>query len=101
MAERARRENINIGAKKDMEMNEELRKEAEFGRKAKIAEEFFKEFLDFRRENITRTLEAEHYLREELPDLLAELRVMAEFRRHCNSMIQQGEIAEEELRNGD
>ena len=79
----------------------ELRKNAELGRKARIAEEFFKEFLDIRREIIIRVLETERYLQEELPNFLAELRVMTTFRKHCENLRQQGEIAEEELRNGE
>lgn len=86
-----------------MEMNDELRKDAELGRKAKIAEEFFKEFLDDRRENLIKTLEYTIYTGREsgLVDTLAELRVIKMFRSNCDYLIQRGEIAEEELRNGE
>lgn len=84
-----------------MEMNEELRKDAELGRKARIAAEVLSEFLDERRENIIHTLEHGMYPKEALSDALADLRVMEAFREHCEYLKQRGEIAEEELRNGD
>ncbi len=63
------------------------------------------EYLDKRRKNIVLLLEDGMYSyakdTEVLRDALAELRVMGDFRKHCDYLKQQGEIAEEELRNGE
>ncbi|MBQ3455387.1 MAG: hypothetical protein IJG36_03020 [Synergistaceae bacterium] len=81
----------------------ELRNDAERGRKAKFAADVLREFLDERRENIIQCLENDIFTTDnlELADELAELRVMKSFRGHCEYLKQQGEIAEEELRNGE
>ena len=81
----------------------ELRKDAELGRKARIAAEVLSEFLDDRRESIIQCLENDIFTTDniELADQLAELRVMKSFRGHCEYLKQRGEIAEEELRNGE
>ena len=84
-----------------MEMNEELRKDAELGRKAKIAEEFFREYLDTRREEIVREMEEEQMCDYDLQDKAIELRLIRRFHYVCEHLIQRGEIAEEELRNGE
>ena len=83
--------------------SEELRQDAELGRKARIAAEVLSEFLDDRRENIIQCLENDILTTDniELADKLAELRVMKSFRGHCEYLKQQGEIAEEALRNGE
>ena len=84
-----------------MEMNEELRKDAELGRKAKIAEEFFREYLDTRREEIVREIEAGEMDDHDLRISAIELQVIKRFHYECEHLIQRGEIAEEELRNGE
>lgn len=81
----------------------ELRLNAEAGRKARIAGEFLREYLDKRRENIVRAIEDGIYHTGEtaMTEALAELRVMRSFRVRRELLIQLGELAEEELRNGD
>lgn len=84
-----------------MEMNERLRKDAELGRKAKIAADFLREYLDTRRENIVREMEEEEMDDHDLRISAIELRVIKGFYYVCEHLIQRGEIAEEELRNGE
>lgn len=84
-----------------MEMNEELRKEAELGRKAKIAADFLREYLDTRREEIVREMEETPMCDYDLQDKAIELRLIKRFHYVCEHLIQRGEIAEEELRNGE
>ena len=83
----------------------ELRNDAELGRKARIGADVLREYLDKRRNDIVLLLENDFYFFakdiEVLRDALAELRVMKSFREHCEYLKQQGEIAEEELRNGE
>lgn len=73
---------------------EELREAVEKGRKYKIAAEVWRNFLDERREEITKDFEDGHYDES----MVAELRVMKRFRNLCEAMITVGEIAEEDLR---
>ncbi len=84
-----------------MEMNEELRKDAEIGRKAKIAAEVLNEILDGRREILVKMLEADDLPPEKILSISSYLRVMAVVRDSLENRIQRGEIAEEELRNGE
>ena len=84
-----------------MEINEELRKDAEAGRKARIAAEVLREFLDGRREEIVREFEEKYLDDGSIYDNLADLRSIGKFRRKCEYLRQQGEIAEEALRNGE
>ena len=77
--------------------NEELRRDAELGRKARIAAEVLREFLDDKREDVVRMIEQDTYLNVEIPRALSMLQIIAEM----NSYIQRGEIAEEELANGE
>ncbi len=84
-----------------MEMNEELRKEAEFGRKAKIAAEVLNEILDERREILVSNLESGDRTMEEILSMVAMLRTMNVVRMSLETRIQRGEIAEEEMRNGE
>ena len=79
----------------------ELRKDAEAGRKARIAAEVLREFLDDRREEIVREFEEKYLDDGSIYDNLADLRSIAKFRRKCEYLRQQGEIAEEALRNGE
>ena len=81
--------------------SEELRKDAELGRKARIAEEFFRECLEKRREQIVREMEENPLCDYDLQDKAIELRLIKRFHYVCEHLIQQGEIAEEELRNGE
>lgn len=103
--ERPRRENNEIEAKNDMEMNEELREDIERGRKAQIALEVLKEYLTNRRNEIVRLLEDGTYSMskaETLSEVLAELRVIRAFWEDAEYNIQRGKYVEEELsRNGD
>ena len=84
-----------------MEMNEELRKDAELGRKARIAAEVLNEILDERREILVRNLEIGDRTMEEILSMVAMLRTMNVVRSSLETRIQRGEIAEEELRNGE
>ena len=84
-----------------MEMNDELRKDAEIGRKAKIAAEVLNEILDGRREILVKMLEADDLPPEKILSISSYLRVMAVVRTGLETRIQRGEIAEEELRNGE
>ena len=84
-----------------MEMNDELRKDAEIGRKAKIAAEVLNEILDDRREILVCTLESGDRTMEEILSMVAMLRMMNVLRTSLETRIQRGEIAEEELRNGE
>ena len=79
------------------ERQEELRQEAEQGRRAKIAGEVLKEFLDERREKIIREFEEKYLDNGSIYDNLADLRSIRKFREKCNALIQEGEIAEERL----
>ena len=79
----------------------ELRKDAESGRKARIAAEVLREFLDGRREEIVREFEEKYLDDGSIYDNLADLRSIGKFRRKCEYLRQQGEIAEEALRNGE
>ena len=79
----------------------ELRKDAESGRKARIAAEVLREFLDGRREEIVREFEEKYLDDGSIYDNLADLRSIGKFRRKCEYLKQQGEIAEEALRNGE
>ena len=76
---------------------DELRKAIEDGRRHKIAAEVFGEFLDGRRTEIVRSLEAEPKAEDYVINALAELRVMKQFHRVIGNMIQLGEIAEERM----
>ena len=80
-----------------MEMNDELRKDAEIGRKAKIAAEVLNEILDGRREILVKMLEADDLPPEKILSISSYLRVMAVVRTGLETRIQRGEIAEEEL----
>lgn len=84
-----------------MEMNEELRKDAELGRKAKIAAEVLNEILDERREILVSNLESGDRTMEEILSMVAMLRTMNVVRMRLETRIQRGEIAEEEMRNGE
>ena len=84
-----------------MEMNDELRKDAEIGRKAKIAAEVLNEILDERREILVQNLESGDRTMEEILSMVAMLRMMNVLRTSLETRIQRGEIAEEELRNGE
>ena len=84
-----------------MEMNDELRKDAEIGRKAKIAAEVLNEILNDRREILVCTLESGDRTMEEILSMVAMLRMMNVLRTSLETRIQRGEIAEEELRNGE
>lgn len=75
----------------------ELRNAIEAGRKHKIAAEVLGEFLDGRRAEIVRTLEDRPRAEDYVINTLAELRVMKQFRRVMENMIQLGEIAEERM----
>lgn len=78
---------------------EELRQAIEAGRKHKIAGEVLTEFLDNRREDIVRDLEAGTCMSPEVvSSSLAELRVMKLFRSVASQKIQLGEIAEERMK---
>ena len=79
----------------------ELRHDAELGRKARIAGEFLREYLDKRREQIVRKMEENPMCDYDLQDKAIELRLIKRFHYVCDSLIQRGEIAEEELRNGE
>ncbi len=85
-----------------MEMNEELRKDAELGRKAKIAIDELKEFMTARRECLTQRLENEELSSEAVREVIAELRVLKRFLNVKKADIYYGEIAEKEMSgNGD
>ena len=75
----------------------ELREAIEAGRKHKIAAEVFGDFLDSRRAEIVRALEDKPKAEDYVINALAELRVMKQFRRVIENMIQLGEIAEERM----
>ena len=90
---------MNDELRKDAEA--ELRKDAEIGRKAKIAAEVLNEILDDRREILVCTLESGDRTMEEILSMVAMLRMMNVLRTSLETRIQRGEIAEEELRNGE
>lgn len=75
----------------------ELLQAIEAGRKHKIAAEVMSEFLDTRREGIVRDFETGRIAPENAAEAIAELRVMKEFRRLADNMIQLGELAEERM----
>ena len=83
------------------EREQELRQDAETGRRYKIAMEVWREFLDNRREELMRTLEEKCCDDWELQDITNELRVMKRFRDVSYRNIRRGEIAEEGLSNGE
>lgn len=86
------------------EREQELREDAETGRRYKIAMEVWREFLDSRRKTIVEIFENNtHETMEdgEIQGLLAELRVMKSFRDVSYMNIRRGEIAEEEISNGE
>ena len=76
---------------------DELREAIEAGRKHKVAAEVFGDFLDGRRAEIVRALEDKPKAEDYVINALAELRVMKQFRRVIENMIQLGEIAEERM----
>lgn len=79
------------------ESQSELLQAIEAGRKHKIAAEVMSEFLDTRREEILRDFETGRISPENATEAIAELRVMKEFRRLTDNMIQLGELAEERM----
>lgn len=79
------------------EYEEELRQDAETGRRYRIAMEVWREFLDNNREEIVRHMESAMLEDSALQRLNAVLLVMKEFRDVSYRNIQRGEIAEEEL----
>ncbi|MBQ3399579.1 MAG: hypothetical protein IJG51_11875 [Synergistaceae bacterium] len=83
------------------EREQELREDAETGRRYKIAMEVWRDFLDNRREELMRTLEEKYCEDWVLHDITNELRVMKLFRDVSYRNIQRGEIAEEELAHGE
>lgn len=86
-----------------MMYEEELRQDAETGRRYRIAMEVWREFLDDRKAAIVELFENDIYSTEdyELYDLLAELRVMKRFRNVSHMNIGRGEIAEGKLGHGE
>lgn len=80
---------------------EELMKDAETGRRYKIAMEVWREFLDNQRENLIKEVEGKELSDEQLRDAASKLRVMNVFRNVSYRNIQLGKIAEEELSHGD
>ena len=80
-----------------MEMNEELRKDAEQGRRAKIAIDELKEFMTARRESLTKRLENEELSSEAVREVIAELRVLKRFLNVKKTDVYYGEIAEKEM----
>ena len=81
--------------------NEELRRDAELGRKARIAAAVLNGYVSFMREDAVRKLESEELTDEKLRWLGVFLQVLRTFSEQMNSYIQRGEIAEEELANGE
>ena len=80
----------------------ELRKDAEIGRKAKIAIDELKEFMTARRESLTQRLENEELSSEAVMEVIAELRVLKRLLNVKKADIYYGEIAEKEMsENGD
>ncbi len=79
----------------------ELRKDAEQGRRARIAIDELKKFMTARREALTQRMENEEISPEEVRQVIAELRVLKRFQNIKKADIFYGEKAEEELRNGE
>ena len=86
-----------------MEMmdREELRQEAETGRRYKIAMEVWREFLDNQREGLIEVMELGGCGDSALRDIANKLHVMKTFREVSYTNIRRGEIAEEELSHGE
>ena len=80
--------------------DEELRHDAETGRRWKIAMEVWCEFLDGERENIIKEIEGGMLTDEELRVRTLELVVMKQYKMSAEYFISRGEIAEEELGHG-
>ena len=99
----ARRQTIKVGEANDMEMTdkEELRQDAETGRRYKIAMEVLREFMDDQREGLIKDIEDNDLSDVQLRDAASKLRVMKVFRNVSDMNIQRGEIAEEELSHGE
>ena len=80
---------------------DDLRHDAELGRKARIAAEVLSEYVTECRERAIRVIETEDFTDEQLRHLAVTLQCLRGFSEKMNNYIQRGEIAEEELRNGD
>lgn len=79
----------------------ELRKDAEIGRKAKIAAEVLNDYVAVMREETVRKISTEYLTDELLRFYGVHLQVLRSFSDRMNNYIQRGEIAEEALRNGE
>ena len=77
---------------------QELMQQAEYGRKAKIAKEFFEDFLLAHRVRIITTFENEEFISDDKTRMLkAELRLLRLFDNSVERYIEEGKIAEKEL----
>ena len=76
---------------------EELRHDAETGRRYKIAMEVWREFLDNHKEELVREMESKSLDPWEAQDIAIQLAIMKTFREVSYRNIQIGEIAEERL----
>ena len=77
---------------------EELREKAEYGRKAKIANEIFDDLLVVERAHTIGSLESGGFpTHEDLDMTVLYLRLLKKFEMSVKSYIDMGEIAEKEL----
>ena len=81
----------------EMTDREELRQDAETGRRYKIAMEVWREFLDNHKEELVREMESKNLDPWEAQDIAVQLAIMRKFRDTSYRNIQIGEIAEERL----
>ena len=81
----------------EMTDREELRQDAETGRRYKIAMEVWREFLDNHKEELVREMESKSLDPWEAQDIAIQLAIMKTFREVSYRNIQIGEIAEERL----
>lgn len=72
----------------------QLQYDIEKGRKAKIAGEFLRDFLNERREHLIHNLEMHSYADEDLRQFSTEFQLMRAFQDCAEGFIQRGERAE-------
>ena len=81
---------------------QELREKAEIGRRHKIAKEVFSEFLDKARKRLIEKLETNALENNDVLRMcVLELSMLRQYSDYMKYIIQQGEMAEERLANGE
>ena len=77
---------------------QELREQAEYGRKAKAVHEFLADFLTIQRAQVINRLESDSFDKaEDLVNPVIYLRLLRKFELEVEKYISLGEIAEKEL----